>query len=252
MNELNKDSLQSKTRMWGVIRWFYWSFLFLVSIISLFLLYTEFLGQDIFLFYKPFISTFNFLSLNISALLFSFFSIRSVLPVTREEKAGEQAWEDCYQDRIKMSFAIVVMVVNMLLWIWFPLEVLNMQIFENGVFGILIAICIAIPCSFMLYLALRDGGTEHMKPLKETQLHGGIYTKIRHPGVLGEMPLYIAIGLLINSLFITVWAIVFVVLYTTLYIYYEEKDLLKRFGKPYEEYKERVGAIFPKFWKKDE
>ncbi|MHA1384825.1 MAG: hypothetical protein ACTSR3_13830 [Candidatus Helarchaeota archaeon] len=33
-------------------------------------------------------------------------------------------------------------------------------------------------------------------------------------------------------------------------IYYEEKDLVKRFGKAYIEYQHNTGAIFPKFWKK--
>ena len=33
-------------------------------------------------------------------------------------------------------------------------------------------------------------------------------------------------------------------------IYYEEKDLVRRFGDSYREYQKRTGALFPKFWKK--
>lgn len=250
MNEINKESGKHEIRTWGIIRWIFWTFLLFISIVSLFLLYTEFLGQDIFLFYKPFISIFNFLSLNTTAILFAFHSIRSVMPVTREENVGEKAWDDCYQDRLKMSLFIAIMIINMILWIWYPLEVLNIQIFEDSILGVIIGICITIPCLIMLYFALKHGGIEHMKPMKETKLHGGIYNYIRHPGIWGEMPLYIALGFFINSFFITMWAIIFVVLYVPLYIYYEEQDLIKRFGQPYIEYRENVGALIPKIWQK--
>ena len=238
--------------IWNLIRWIYWTLIFLIAVISLFLLYTEFLGLDIFLFYKPFLTVINFLSLNLSVILFAYFSIRSVMPVTREEKVGQKAWVDCYRDRITMSYILVLMIINMFLWIWFPIKELNIPIFQDNIFGVLIAVLIFIPCSIMLYFALKDGGTEHMKPMKETKLHEGIYNLVRHPGIIGEMPLYIAIGFFINSLFITLWATVFVVIYVPLYIYFEEKDLFKRFGQPYLEYKDRVGALIPKVWRRNE
>jgi len=244
--ELNKVEELKKNQVWNIIRWVYWTIIFLIAIVSLFLLYTEFLGHDILLFYKPVISTLNFLSLNFSAVLFLYFSIRSVMPVTREEKVGQKAWDDCYQDRLRLSYVLSLMVINMFLWIWFPIEELKLSIFQNNMVGILIAIFILIPCSIILYFALKHGGIEHIKPMKKTTLHGGIYQFIRHPGILGEMPLYIAIGFFINSLFITLWATFLVVFYVPVYIYFEEKDLLKRFGEPYREYKERVGALIPK------
>jgi protein-S-isoprenylcysteine O-methyltransferase Ste14 len=172
------------------------------------------------------------------------------MPATREKKIGEKAWEDCYRDRIKMSLFIVLMTINMFLWIWFPIEEFNIPIFQENALGVFIAVLILIPCLILMYFALKHGGAEHMKPMKDTELHGGIYNIIRHPGVLGEMPLYVAVGFFINSLFITVWATIFILIYTPIYIYYEEKDLIERFGLPYLEYKERVGALFPKFWRK--
>ncbi|MBN1216177.1 MAG: hypothetical protein JXA99_12145 [Candidatus Lokiarchaeota archaeon] len=42
-----------------------------------------------------------------------------------------------------------------------------------------------------------------------------------------------------------------VVIYTPIMIYFEEKDLIKRFGEPYKEYKKRTGASFPKLRKKN-
>jgi protein-S-isoprenylcysteine O-methyltransferase Ste14 len=33
-------------------------------------------------------------------------------------------------------------------------------------------------------------------------------------------------------------------------IYFEEKDLIKRFGDKYLDYKKKTGALIPKFWQK--
>ncbi|MFX0205646.1 MAG: methyltransferase family protein [Candidatus Hodarchaeota archaeon] len=192
----------------------------------------------------------NLLSLHISALMFSYFSIVSVMPVTREEKRGEKAWKECYWFRIVMSVFAVIMVINTILWIWFPVPIFNWKIHPDPFFGFIIGVIITIPCGVILVKAMQDGGEEHMKPSKETKLHGGIYQHIRHPGVWGEMPLYIVIALLINSFFLVIWMIIFVILYVPFYIYFEEKDLVKRFGAPYIEYREKTGALVPKFWKK--
>jgi protein-S-isoprenylcysteine O-methyltransferase Ste14 len=61
------------------------------------------------------------------------------------------------------------------------------------------------------------------------------------------MPLYVVIALFINSLFLSVWMIVFVFVFTPIHIYYEEKDLLKRFGEVYAEYRRTTPAVFPGF-----
>jgi protein-S-isoprenylcysteine O-methyltransferase Ste14 len=64
------------------------------------------------------------------------------------------------------------------------------------------------------------------------------------------MPLFIAIALFINSLFLTVWTTLFVSLGTPIFIHYEEKDLLKRFGDAYLEYRRRTRGLIPRFWKR--
>jgi protein-S-isoprenylcysteine O-methyltransferase Ste14 len=112
-------------------------------------------------------------------------------------------------------------------------------------FGIIIGIIIGVPCFIILAIAYRDAGTEMHAPLKETQLHGGIYKKIRHPGAVGEMPLYVVIALFVNSLFLAVWMTIFIFLFTPIHIHYEEKDLLKRFGDVYAEYRGTTPAVFP-------
>ena len=192
----------------------------------------------------------NLFSLHISALMFSYFSIISIMPVTRAEKRGENAWRECYWFRIIMSIFAVMMVINTILWIWFPVPGLNWRIHPDPFFGFVLGVVIAIPCILILIKAMQDGGEEHMKLSKETKLHAGIYKHIRHPGVVGEMPLYVLVALFVNSLFLALWMLFFVVIYVPFYIYFEEKDLIKRFGAPYIEYRNQTGALIPKFWKK--
>jgi len=52
-----------------------------------------------------------------------------------------------------------------------------------------------------------------------------------------------------NSLFLTIWAIIMIIIVTPIIIHYEEKDLIKRFGDEYREYQRRTGAVIPKLKK---
>ena len=88
-------------------------------------------------------------------------------------------------------------------------------------------------------------------PYEDTTMHDGIYQYIRHPGALGEMPLYIALAIFLNNWFLVLWMTFFVLIYTPLAIYFEEMDLVKRFGDEYLKYKERTGALIPKIRKKN-
>ena len=73
----------------------------------------------------------------------------------------------------------------------------------------------------------------------------GIYGFVRHPLYIGNGLFAIGLAILFNSLY----AFLFSILYTFLYfpiIYFEEKDLLKKYGEEYKKYKEEVGLLFPK------
>ncbi|MGY5858917.1 MAG: methyltransferase [Candidatus Thorarchaeota archaeon] len=167
------------------------------------------------------------------------------MPVTREEVRGEQAWAECARLR-NISFAFAgIMIANTILWIWVPIPELAWVLSPDPLFGIIIGSIIGIPCIILLMIAMRDAGKEMSAPQKEISMHGGIYKRMRHPGALGEMPLYIVIALFVNSLFLTIWMTIFVLLFTPLHIYYEEKDLLKRFGEEYAEYRRTTPALFP-------
>jgi len=91
-----------------------------------------------------------------------------------------------------------------------------------------------------------DAGKEAMEPSQSTEMFGGIYNYIRHPQTVGEMPWFVIIALFMNSLFLTIWAIIMIIIVTPIIIHYEEKDLIKRFGDEYREYQKRTGAVIPK------
>ena len=187
----------------------------------------------------------NLISLHVSAFLFAYLTTLSVMPVTREEQRGETAWEECARLR-SISFAFVgIMILNTILWIWFPVPELSWSLSPDPLFGIILGVIIAVPCFGILTVAMRDAGKEMHAPQKGIQLHGGIYKKIRHPGAVGEMPLYVVVALFVNSLFLTVWMILFIFIFTPIHIYYEERDLLKRFGDVYAEYQRTTPAVFP-------
>jgi protein-S-isoprenylcysteine O-methyltransferase Ste14 len=178
-------------------------------------------------------------------MLFAYLTTISVMPVTLEESRGEKAWEECARLRTVSFVFAGIMILNTVLWVWFPVPELGWVISSNPLFGIMVGVIIGVPCIIIMSIALRDAGKEMHAPQKGIQLHGGIYRKMRHPGAVGEMPLYVVVALSVNSLFLTVWMTAFILIFTPIHIYYEEKDLMKRFGEVYAEYKRKTPAVFP-------
>jgi protein-S-isoprenylcysteine O-methyltransferase Ste14 len=107
-----------------------------------------------------------------------------------------------------------------------------------------------VPCLILVGKGVIDAGSETLSPSKETEMYGGIYNYIRHPQSLGEFPLFVAFGFMLNSWFFVVISFVFIIIYIPIMIHFEEKDLTRRFGDKYTAYKERTGALFPKLRKK--
>jgi len=136
------------------------------------------------------ISWINFLILNLSIALTFFFYILSVIPITREEKVGKKAWKLCAIYRVLSDILFLILIISILLWIWFPVSVLNWKISENYLFLIIIAIIIAIPSFYILIRALKDAGKETIETSKDTKMYGGIYKRIRHPQISGSILLF--------------------------------------------------------------
>ncbi|MGY5854712.1 MAG: hypothetical protein RTU92_14175 [Candidatus Thorarchaeota archaeon] len=189
---------------------------------------------------------FNLISLIISGLLFAVLAILSTMPITLSERRGEKAWEECKRLRLTSFVFAMIMVVNTVLWIWFPVPELAWTTGLDLITRIFIIAVVSTPSLAICGKAMKDAGEEMNYPLKETKLHGGIYNHVRHPGVWGEMPLYVWAAFLVDSLFLVVWMTIYIILYSGINIYFEEVDLVKRFGTEYIEYRKRTGMLIPK------
>lgn len=197
------------------------------------------------------ISWINFIIFNLSLFLTFFLYILSVIPSIREERVGEKAWKQCNIFKIFSDILFIILLITIVMWIWFPISMFDWKILENYIILIVISFLIAIPCLYILIRALKDAGKETVETSKKTKMYGGIYKYIRHPQILGSLLLFIILCLLSNSLFLLIWLTSLMIIITPIVIYFEENDLIKRFGERYLVYRKNTGAIIPKFIKKN-
>ncbi|MBD3230010.1 MAG: hypothetical protein GF329_17640 [Candidatus Lokiarchaeota archaeon] len=129
----------------------------------------------------------NFIILNISGILITYLYILSVTPATQEEKSNankeeaKKIWKKGGLYRNIAGIFELIMIINLILWIWFPIPNLNWRIHPNFLIGIIIGIIILIPCLIILAKGVMDAGSETLQPSKNTKIYKGIYKYIRHP-----------------------------------------------------------------------
>jgi protein-S-isoprenylcysteine O-methyltransferase Ste14 len=194
----------------------------------------------------------NFLMLNVVTILCWWFYIRSLQPATRSKKYGDSAWKTAKRDRIIASIFMGAIVVNLILWFWFPIPTWAWPVSVNWLISILIGVILACIFTPIMIKGVLDAGSETLEPSQTTEMYGGIYNYIRHPQAVGEMPWFVIIAFFLNSLFLVLWSIIMILIVTPIVMYYEEKDLIERFGDDYREYQKRTGAVFPKLRKHKE
>ena len=197
------------------------------------------------------LATINFISLLASFFVMAYFYTLSIQPVKKSEIHGDKAWKQCKTYRSIGGLGELISVINLVLWIWFPLPIVNEWVINSNIWvGVIIGLCILIPCVIIMIKGIIDAGSETLSPSKDTELYGGIYNYIRHPQTLGEFPTFVAISFIFNSWFLVLISSLLIIIYTPIMIHYEENDLVKRFGEKYIEYQKRTGALFPKLRKK--
>lgn len=188
----------------------------------------------------------NFSVLIISSVLFTIFYVKSVGPAALENKIGCKAYFRSEVYRTAASVFMTVAAANYVLYYWFPLPIPLPTAFPwPWSVSAGIAVCIAIPSMYLMIRGIKDAGEETMRPRPEHGMYRGIYERIRHPQALGEFPLWWVIAFLVHSPFLVLFSFV----YIPVWYYFcvaEERDLLIRFGVPYEEYRNRVGFWIPK------
>ncbi len=188
----------------------------------------------------------NLFILIISTVLMTLFYIKSVRPAQLEKKMGEIAYRKCGIYRIIASFFELIVIINYILYFFFPLPILLPQFFIWDYWiSVILSIIILVPCLYIMLIGVRDAGREALFPDKEHSLYEGIYEKIRHPQALGEVFIWWSVALLLNSSFLFLYSIVWFPIFYW-FCKAEEKDLIVRYGKSYIEYKNRTGMFFPK------
>jgi protein-S-isoprenylcysteine O-methyltransferase Ste14 len=193
------------------------------------------------------IARINFGLLIASVPLFLFFYVRSVGPAALEARIGERAYSVCARYRLVAGVIMGVASVSYVIYGLHPLPVgLPRTFVWPWMVSVLLAAAIAAPAGYLWYLALREAGTETMIPKKEHVLYGGIYQRIRHPQAVAEMPFFWVLGFLLHSPFLVLFSFVWIPVFV-LACLAEERDLIIRYGRTYEEYRQRTGFIFPRW-----
>lgn len=171
--------------------------------------------------------------------------IRSVSPAALEPKMGLKAYPYCGRLRALSIFFLVLVMVNYLVYDFYPLSIPGLMRFPWPYpISVILGILIAIPTSYMVITGRKDAGEEAVQPDKESEMFDGIYTKIRHPQTW-EYAYFFTIGFLLNSPFLVLISFLWFPL-MILMMSAEEKDLLIRYGDQYREYMETTGRLLPR------
>jgi protein-S-isoprenylcysteine O-methyltransferase Ste14 len=190
----------------------------------------------------------NLAILIISIVLFSILYTLSTLPKTLSEKMGEKSWQRCKTFRFVAIIFEFISLVNLILWVWDPMkiEAVKWEISSKWWVGVIVGGIIVVIGVILMVKGMLDAGSETHTPSEETKMYGGIYNKVRHPQTLGEMPMFPAIAFIVNSWFLVILMTAYILIYTPIMIYFEERDLVKRFGDEYRQYQKEVGVLLPK------
>jgi protein-S-isoprenylcysteine O-methyltransferase Ste14 len=187
----------------------------------------------------------NAVVLVISTLLTLVFYVKSAGPAALEKEIGPSAYQKCTRYRLIASVFMTLAGINYVVYFFFPLPLpLPATLPWPWWVSALIAVAIAVPSGYVFCRGLKDAGEETIMVKKEHTMYGGIYEKIRHPQALGELPFWWVIAFLLHSPFLILYSFVWIPIFVLMCLA-EERDLLLRYGKAYEEYMQRTGRFFP-------
>ena len=193
------------------------------------------------------ISWINFVAIIVSGALMTYFYVRSVRPAHLEQKIGEAAYKRCGVYRMVSSVFMLTLTVSYIVYHFYPLPIDPFPVTFGWPYwvSVLIVVVLSGPSLYLMLRGVHDAGEETMKPDKAHTMYTGIYEKIRHPQAVGEAPMWIAIAFLVNSPFLVVFSFIWIPVWAY-WCWAEEQDLVLRYGKPYEAYRQRTGMFFPK------
>lgn len=198
--------------------------------------------------YEEMIPWLNVAVLVLSTVGFVWLYVLSVGPAALEKKIGERAYKRCTAYRFASSIFILLILACYGVYLFYPLSTGLPQWFPWPWWASLLGACIvSIPFNWIWYLGVRDAGRESMMPDKSHTMYGGIYQYIRHPQAVGEHAVWVLIGFAMHSPFIALYSLLWIPVAVVMSVA-EERDLVIRYGAPYEQYREQTGAFVPKGW----
>jgi protein-S-isoprenylcysteine O-methyltransferase Ste14 len=159
---------------------------------------------------------------------------------------GPRAYEQCRRDRLISAGFELLVTINYVIYIFFPLPLrLPRQFPWPWWVSFLIALAIGIPALVLMVRGIQAAGKETLRPTEEQPLFGGIYQKIRHPQAVGEVFIWWVLAFLLHSPFLALFSFFFIPVFLIM-CWAEEQDLLLRFGESYATYSQRTGAFWPR------
>jgi protein-S-isoprenylcysteine O-methyltransferase Ste14 len=118
-------------------------------------------------------------------------------------------------------------------------------LFYVAMFFLALGLFLAIWSVRTFYTKGGDGTPGPWQPVSNLIISGP-YRYVRNPMILGVVNLLLFESAFFTSKPFLLWAIVFFVGNIIYFIFFEEKELIKRFGVDYENYKNEVPMLFPK------
>ena len=173
---------------------------------------------------------------------------RSVTPAKLAKQIGTSAYLKCAWYRKICVLFMATVFVNYIIYYFFPLPIgIPVKFGWPWWASLVIVVLLAVTSGYVLISGLVAAGEETMTPKPEHIMYGGIYQKIRHPQTVGEIGLWLALALILNSPFLLVYVLVWIPA-AAFCCATEERDLLLRYGTSYEEYRRRTCAFLPGLW----
>ena len=119
-------------------------------------------------------------------------------------------------------------------------------LFYVAMFFLVLGLLLTIWSVRTFYIKGGEGTPGPWRPVSNLIISGP-YRYVRNPMILGVVNLLLFESALFNSMPFLLWAFVFFVGNIIYFKTFEERELIKRFGTDYENYKNEVPMLFPKF-----
>jgi len=190
----------------------------------------------------------NLASLFVFGLWGSYRYIESVMPAQLEKSIGSIAYDICSKKRGKARFILSLSTLSFVIYTVIPVPFwpLNSLIFSSYIVSSLCSLIFLVPGLLTFVLGRKALGKESEAPKSFRKVIDiGIYSKIRHPQLLGELLFLFFFAFLFNSVFLLVFTAIFWIPNYLAWCHFEEKDLLVRYGEDYEEYMRHTKKLIP-------